>query len=88
MFPAHVHRAGGRWRTGHPGTLASASLGSLRDQLDPYGLDAEAFEAWVRPVTTESPAGHETIVEANRDGRAVSPATATRIESGPNGNIL
>lgn len=88
VFPAHVHRAGGRWRTGHPGTLASASLGSLRDQLDPYGLDAEAFEAWVRPVTTESPAGHETIVEANRDGRAVSPATATRIESGPNGNIL
>ncbi len=88
VFPAHVHRAGGRWRTGEPGSLASRTLDDLQDRLDPYGLDAEAFAAWVRPVTAEAPAGHETVFTANRDGQTVSPATATRVESGPNGNIL
>ena len=67
-----------------PDEVVGASLGELRESVEPLSLDEEAFVAWATAQVTERPANYRAIIEVNRGMSQGVPSSARELEAGPN----
>jgi len=67
-----------------PDGAYTASLGTVRDRIDAFGMDREAFVEWLLADMPPQPANYETIVAANLGCERVDEETAFELELGPN----
>jgi len=67
-----------------PDGTYTATLGTVRDRLDAFGMDREAFVEWLLADVPPQPANYETIVAANLGRERVDEETAFELELGPN----
>jgi len=80
VLPAHY----GESVKVRPGEPVGATLGTLRENVEPLRLDEEAFVAWAVARTTPRPPNYVPIIVANM-GRAGAPVSALQhLEVGPN----
>lgn len=66
-----------------PGRLVGASLGQLRQDLEPLSMDADRFVAWAVARVSERPPNYLAIIKANM-GAAGQPELSRQLEAGPN----
>jgi glyoxylase-like metal-dependent hydrolase (beta-lactamase superfamily II) len=86
VLPGHVDvDADGRFSVGEPGALVGERLGSVRADLDLYGLDEATFVDRMTSTDAEKPANYERIIRINRGVETLAdPIDAIDVETGRN----
>jgi len=85
VLPGHVSvDAEGRFAVGRPGELVAATLGDLREDLELFSLDREAFVERVADAAGEKPPNYRTVIDVNRGVFELEPDEGGDLELGPN----
>lgn len=86
VLPGHVTvTQPGTFESGSPGNPIEARLGDLRNQLDVFTLEEEAFVEELTERSSERPQNYETIIALNVGSESVDRnEEATELELGPN----
>lgn len=86
VLPGHVTvTQEGEFDPGNPGDPIRARLGDLRDRLDVFTLEKEAFVEQITERSPEKPQNYETIISVNVGSESTDrEGEATELELGPN----
>jgi len=86
ILPGHLTvTSDGRYENGSPGEPLKAQLGDLREELDFFGFDREAFVERLTEDAPEKPPNYEQVIAINTGKETVDgEVEATELEMGPN----